>query len=45
MNENIVKRNTLLAQKVIRGLESRNMNGYWAETKEDALTLALSLIP
>jgi len=45
MNENVVKRNTLLAQKVIRGLESRNMNGYWAETKEDALAQALSLIP
>ncbi|MBP8969026.1 MAG: lactate utilization protein [Lachnospiraceae bacterium] len=45
MNENITKRNTLLAQKVIKGLESRNMNGYYAENKEDALKLALELIP
>ena len=35
----------LLANKVIKGLESRNMTGYYAETKEDALKLALSLIP
>ena len=38
MNEMIVKRNALLAQKVIKGLESRNMSGYYAETKEEALT-------
>ena len=45
MDKNIVKRNELLAQKVIKGLESRNMTGYWAATKEEALELALSLIP
>lgn len=45
MNQNIVKRNELLAQKVIKGLESRNMNGYYAATKEEALKTALSLIP
>ncbi len=45
MNENIVKRNTKLAQKVIKGLESRNMSGSWAETAEDALRQALELIP
>ena len=45
MNENIAKRNVLLARKVIRGLESRNMEGYWAESKEKALEVALSLIP
>ena len=44
-NENIVKRNALLAQKVIKGLESRNMSGYYAQSKKDALNLALSLIP
>lgn len=44
-NENIVKRNALLAQKVIKGLESRNMSGYYAQSKKDALDLALSLIP
>lgn len=45
MNENIIKRNDLLAQTVIKGLESRNMSGYYAKTKEEALSLALSLIP
>ena len=45
MNENIVKRNELLAQKVIKGLESRNMKGYYAANKEEALKLALELIP
>ena len=45
MNENIKKRNELLAQKVIKGLESRNMTGYYAASKEDALKLALELIP
>ena len=45
MNENIRKRNELLAQKVIRGLESRNMNGYYAATREEALAKALELIP
>ncbi len=45
MNENIRKRNRLLAEKVIRGLESRNMSGYYAETKEEALNMALKMIP
>lgn len=45
MNENIEKRNRLLAQKVIKGLESRNMKGYYADNREDALRLALELIP
>ncbi|MBQ6621603.1 MAG: lactate utilization protein [Mogibacterium sp.] len=45
MNENIVKRNDLLAQKVIKGLESRNMVGYYARSKEEALAKALELIP
>ena len=45
MNENIIKRNELLAQKVIKGLESRNMTGYYAEDKEEALKKALELIP
>ena len=45
MNENIKKRNDLLAQKVIKGLASRNMSGYYAENREAALELALSLIP
>jgi len=45
MNENIVKRNELLAAKVIKGLESRNMSGYYAADKEEALKIALGLIP
>ena len=44
-NENIIKRNSLLAEKLIKGLESRNMKGYYAENKKDALRLALELIP
>ncbi len=45
MNENIIKRNALLAQKVIKGLTSRNMTGYYAGSKQEALDIALSLIP
>ncbi len=45
MNEMITKRNELLAQKVIKGLQSRNMSGYYAGSKEEALKIALSLIP
>ncbi|MCR5774037.1 MAG: lactate utilization protein [Lachnospiraceae bacterium] len=45
MNENVAKRNGLLAQKVIKGLESRNMSGYYAESAGEALEKALSLIP
>ena len=45
MNENVTKRNTLLAKKVITGLGTRNMPGYWAESKDEALKIALSLIP
>ena len=45
MNENIIKRNQLLAQKVIKGLESRNMKGYYAADKDEALKIALELIP
>ena len=45
MNENITKRNELLAQKVIRGLASRNMTGYYAASREEALKTALELIP
>ena len=45
MNENIYKRNDLLAKKVIKGLESRNMTGYYAKSAEEALSIALDLIP
>lgn len=42
---NVNTRNNMLAGKIIKGLESRNMAGYYAETKEDALKKALELIP
>ncbi|MCR4671145.1 MAG: lactate utilization protein [Saccharofermentans sp.] len=45
MNENITIRNRKLAEKVIKGLNSRNMTGYYAENKEEALAKALELIP
>lgn len=45
MNEMITKRNELLAQKVIEGLSSRNMTGYYAADKAEALRIALGLIP
>ena len=45
MNENIVERNRKLAQTVIKGLAARGMEGFYAETKEDALKQALAMIP
>ena len=45
MNDIIFRRNELLAQTVIKGLNSRNMTGYYAENREAALKQALSLIP
>jgi len=45
MNPNISKRNRLLAEKTIKGLKSRNMEGYYAEDSAEALKIALSLIP
>ena len=45
MDRNITLRNELLAKKVIAGLESRNMSGYWASDREEALKIALGLIP
>ncbi len=45
MNGMITMRNALLARKVIEGLESRNMHGYYAANKAEALNKALELIP
>lgn len=45
MNENIIKRNELLAKKMIPVLESRNYEAHYAASKEDALKIALELIP
>ncbi len=39
------KRNELLAKKVIDGLKSRNMEGFYAASKEDALKQMIDLIP
>lgn len=44
MNENMRKRNEILAQTVIKGLESRNMTGYYAADKEEAVKKALEAI-
>ncbi len=44
MNENIVRRGELLAQTVIKGLKSRNMEGYYAADRAEALRLALDII-
>ncbi len=45
MDANIVTRNEKLAQKVIKSLASRNMTGYYAANKAEALAIALELIP
>ena len=45
MSEFVQMRNEKLAQYVIKGLKSRNMSGYYAANKEEALKIALSLIP
>ena len=45
MDERIFTRNEKLAKKVIKGLSSRNMTGYYAADKEEAKRIALSLIP
>lgn len=45
MNRFIVKRNELLIPQIIKNLASRNMTGYYAGSREEALQLALSLIP
>ena len=44
MNEIVEKRNEILAEKIIKGLESRNMTGYYAKNKEEALKKALEII-
>lgn len=44
MNENMRKRNEILAQTVIKGLESRNMSGYYAADKEEAVKKVLEVI-
>lgn len=45
MDENIIKRNRILARKAMDGLKSRNMTGYYAASRDEARAIALSLIP
>ena len=45
MNKVVTTRNDKLAKEVIKGLESRNMKGYYAADKEEALKIALEIIP
>lgn len=45
MDQNLQRRNELLAETVIKGLKSRNMTGYYAATKEEALKQVMDLIP
>ena len=44
MDMNMQKRNEQLAKTVIKGLQSRNMSGYYAADKEAAVKQALELI-
>lgn len=45
MDKNKTKRNALLGKQIIKSLEARNMEGFYAGTKEEALKKALELIP
>ena len=45
MDIHLEKRNAVLAEHVIKGLNSRNMSGYYAKDKGEALKTALELIP
>lgn len=42
---NIETRNNLVAEKVIKNLKRRNMDGYYAKNFDEALEIAVSLIP
>ena len=44
-DENVVKCGRLKAQTVVKAVNTRNMHGYYAETKEEALKIALNIIP
>lgn len=45
MNQNRIKRNNLLGERIVKALEARNMEGYYVNSKEEALEKALELIP
>ena len=44
MDSMIIKRNELLARKLIDGVNSRNMTGHYAANREEALKIALEII-
>lgn len=43
-DENIKKANKTKADTIIKALEKRGMKGYYCDTREEALELALSFI-
>lgn len=45
MDRNRAKRNAMLGKQIIKNLQERNMEGFYAETKENALKKALEIIP
>lgn len=45
MNENRIKRNQMLGEKVVKALSTRNIEAFYADSKEKALGKALELIP
>ena len=45
MDESVRKANRVKIEKVIKGLEKRNISGYYCENREEALKLIMSMIP
>ena len=45
MDQNRIKRNQMLGEKIVKELTSRNMEAYYTNSKEEALKKALELIP
>lgn len=45
MDQNRIKRNQMLGAKIVKELTARNMEAYYADSKEEALKKALELIP
>ena len=44
MNEIVASKNEILGQNIIKGLEKRNMKGFYAKDREEAIKIALDLI-
>lgn len=45
MEENRKKRNRILSKEILKRLEIRGIEGYYADSKQEALTIALNMIP